>query len=250
MKTDFLGFPKEFEVGKEIKEQFLKSSTVTPGRMRIIEQRVTDIELMYDLHLKDGSEMMVFLTGIDKTVDDYTEKNVAAAIASSIPYCSMVIVHNGLAARIFAFDMVRQEKNYGRMRINSMHISFKINLGSINDRDERLFKRFRQCIHDSDTAKDLAEKWCNVINDEWNSYKEERKEAWRERMENFDDEALELRLDQWLHSNDKFLDDAEKKRENYRLDYYGEEFPSDESESDQYDIYDKYDNYGYDDNYY
>ncbi len=97
-----LRFPDEFYVGKQIDpKRFMNSHTVTPGRKKLIDERVTDLEILYDLIFQDESEIIVILVGIDKKVDEWTDTNVAFSVAASFPYQSMIIVHTGYGETIY-----------------------------------------------------------------------------------------------------------------------------------------------------
>ncbi len=234
MNYDFLGFPSEYEVGKEIREQFLKSTTITAGRKRLISERVTDITILYDLHLKDESEMIIIMVGIDKTVDEYTERSVVIAVASTFPYQSMIILRNGLGAKVFTFEAERQEKNLGRMRIHKMYMSLRFHLEKIDDRAGGLFESFRQSLKMCESAKDLSKEWCKNIDSEWDSYKAE-KEAESYSMEKIFETVAEA--DEWFHSVDKYLNDAEdmREREYPSVECWGEVHPWYEYVRDDYD---------------
>ena len=220
MKYDFLGLPKEFEVGKHIREQFLRSGTTTPGRKRLIEERVTDIELLYDLKFIDGSEIIVIIASIDKSVDDWTEKNVALAIASSFPHHSMVIVCNGSGANIFTFEEKRQSRNNDRMSIEKVYKSIHFYIGNIDDEVLQLIDTIRKEYEENKTAAFVCDKWNKAIDAHWKKHFHNKWLNDNCFVEHNGGLSIDInkmieeqkKEDEWFHSVNKYLDDVEEKR--------------------------------------
>ena len=219
MKYDFLGFPHQYEVGKEIKDQFLKSSTLTPGRRKLLEDRVTDIELLYDLKFNDRSEIIVLLVGIDKAVGDWTENNVAMAVASSFPHHSMVIIHNGLAAQFFTFEATVQKKDHRRMSIAKAFMSLTVNLEKLDREALQVVEDFNGAYDESSSAGIVCKKWCEAISESWKRHRHKKELDFYGLTEDkngrvyldlskLDEEYREF--EEWSHSLEKYLDDRQE----------------------------------------
>lgn len=172
MVKNVLQFPEEYYVGKQIDpKRFINSRTVTPGRKRLLEERVTDLEILYDLKFQDESEIIVILVGIDKKVDDWTDDNVAFSVAASFPYQSMVIVHNGFGAHIYTFDAKEQKRNAGRMSIDKVHKSLGFDMRRPDEENAFLISKFGEAVRKCDSAISVCKEWNQIINEYWKLHK-------------------------------------------------------------------------------
>lgn len=114
----FLGLPEKNKVLKTLGlEAFLNKSNITEAERSIINKFVSAIEIVYDMTFPDRSEMVLLDVTITYRQNQWTSKEIARIVASSIPYQSIVYVHDSEYGSLSGFIRRTNEHNCFRSKI-------------------------------------------------------------------------------------------------------------------------------------
>lgn len=165
---ELLNFPDEYRVNKKLgKERFIKFGNLTHGERKFLQAYLSNVELLYDIPFKDGSEFVVISTEVNlpSCQDNYFTLKYIRAIAQPFPYYSMIIMQCQGVVKFFVFGERINQHNERRMYVEDFYATPNF----IVDKDSYklwcFIEALKSSISEAHTAQELHSLWRMAISE-------------------------------------------------------------------------------------
>ena len=179
--ANYLYFLNEYEIHLNISlEKYLSKANLTEKECKYLSGHISSLEVPYRIPLQSGEEILVVYGKIKLWDEEYTGHRVASAIASSMPYDTLVVLQNGEAVRFYAFERHKNSWNRGRSVIDQCRQSASVMFDRGNSIDKAMQAKLSLAFRGAKSADSIMQSLINGFSIVNELKIEEKKEMLRE----------------------------------------------------------------------
>lgn len=158
---EILSLPAKYRVNKELKaSDFLSKANLTKTEADELSLVISNIELKYDVRFSDKTEIIFIDVSIKYQKNKWTSKNVARAVAQSIPYDCIIYIHDNSMGCVSAFIRRENESNSRRSAIDKQSVIPEFQIGDLPDETKKCLTDICNIVSDEDLTASLVSLRC------------------------------------------------------------------------------------------
>lgn len=149
--------PSRYYVIRTIdKDNFVKKASLSLTEKREIDTQISSVGILYDLKFRNNSEAFIIEVNTKILYRKDSMATIAKAIASSIPYYTIVLVKYDNYMRVVFLNTKNNSKDESRKVVLNYSCSDIINLNKLNSFDFCLFDDISSAFSESDSDEQFA----------------------------------------------------------------------------------------------
>lgn len=157
MIQNMFNIPSRYFVNKSIeKNSFIQKANLSKAEKRELDKQLLSVKILYDLLFDDKSEAFIIEVNTKILYRKDSMATIAKAIASSIPYYTLVLVKYENYMRIVFFNTKINSKDESRKVVLNYTSSHIMNLYKLNAFDDCLFEDISSAFSESASNDQFA----------------------------------------------------------------------------------------------